>query len=180
MGFKISHWFSLFIITTAVYLAIYVTVHQSIRLFTNDPQIQISEDIANTLAKGADAQNVLPYAIDLSQSLTPFVIVYDSEGQVVSSTAVLNGETPKLPQGVLDYAKAHGQNRITWEPQKGVREAIVVTYFEDKNTGYVLVGRSLREAEKRINLVMQLIAAAWAGTAVLSLVTTMLFVNNTR
>lgn len=54
-----------------------------------------------------------------------------------------------MPQGVLDSAQQHGQNRVTWQPEPRVRSAAVTVPFGGAQPGYVLAGRSLREVEQR-------------------------------
>jgi len=89
---------------------------------------------------------------------------------VLYSNTQLHGKTPKLPQGVLAYTKAHQQDRLTWEPQAGVRIAAVVMYYHGLNqTGYILVGRSLREIEKREQMLTVQVVAGWLITLFASL-----------
>ena len=131
---------------------IYVAVQQNYRQNANDPQVEIAEDLATAMAAGAPPQNVGTPGFDLSQSLAPYVAVFDSTGKTLAYTATLNGNPPSLPSGVMDYAKTHGEDRFTWQPKAGVRHAVVLTYFADptgKTTGYVMAGRSLREVELR-------------------------------
>jgi len=139
---------------TAVIIAlfsgmVYAAVQQDLRQTANDPQIEISEDLGQAMAAGADPANIGSPNFDLSQSLAPFVAVYDASGKVLAYNATLNANAPSMPSGIFDYTKQHGQDRFTWQPKPGVRQAVVVTYFNDKASGFVVVGRSLREIEKR-------------------------------
>lgn len=170
-----KRWIPLAVAISAIYFAVYVITQQTIRVSANDPQIALSEYIANEIAVGRNAENFLPFHTELSQSISPFVIIYDGDGHVILSTATLYGEMPQVPEGVLMYAKTNTQNRITWQPQKGIREAIVVTYFKGKTSGYILAGRSLRETEKREDMALKLSALGWIGTLFASLVATFLF-----
>jgi hypothetical protein len=65
------------------------------------------------------------------------------------------------PQGVFDYTDEYTVNRVTWEPRSGSRFAIVVYKYIGKDSGYVLVGRSLREIEHRQVQLAPLIIGAW-------------------
>ena len=47
---------------------------------------------------------------------------------------------------------------MSWEPAKDVREAAVVVKYKN---GYVVVARSLKEVEKREDLVFKFAAIAW-------------------
>ena len=156
---KINVFAALAAVITLLLGALYLIEKTSLRLSANDPQIQISEDITNYLSKGADVENVMPKStVDVSKSLAWVLITYDDSGLVKSSNAVLNGQTPDLPKGVLDHARGNGQNRITWEPQKGVRLAAVITRYDN---GYVLVGRSLRDVEERYMLLGKMVGISW-------------------
>jgi hypothetical protein len=128
------------------------------------PQIQMAEDAADALAQGAVAESLLPPHIDVGKSLAPFVIVYDDTGQVVASSGLLHGKVPSLPAGVLEYTRRRGQDRVTWQPENGVRVAAVVARFQGANAGFVLAGRSLREVEKRETQTELVAGAAWVAT----------------
>ena len=197
---KLRFWLPQALVVTLLCGLIFAVNQQNLRQSANDPQIQISEETASNLSNNPnhpltiipnndpDNQNITKedQTIDLSKSLAPFTIIFNSFGQPISSTAKLNGQTPIPPKGVLDYAKNHRQNKITWEPQKGVRLAIVVTYFTEKNsgspldTGFVLAGRSLREVEKRENNLLYMIGLGWIATLTLSLISTLIFLPNKR
>ncbi len=137
-----------------------VAVQQSLRQSANDPQIQAVE----SLVKATTTPKVEP--IDISTSLGTFFIVVDKDLKPIAYSGMLDGKTPVPPAGVFDYVKTHGENRVTWEPKKGVRIAAVIMKMNGENTGYALVGRSLREVEKRETLLMQLCLAAWVASMV--------------
>lgn len=161
---KVKIWIPLVLILTAVCALIYATGQQLYRQNANDPQIQLSEDIASSLSKGDKPESFISNAfkIDISKSLAVFAIIYDNNLNEVISNASLDGKTPVLPKGVLSFAKEHRQNRITWQPKEGVRIAAIVTRFDgNTNKGYVLVGRSLREIEKRENQLLLRIGLTW-------------------
>ncbi|HLC44577.1 MAG: hypothetical protein A2722_00865 [Candidatus Doudnabacteria bacterium RIFCSPHIGHO2_01_FULL_50_11] len=96
--------------------------------------------------------------------------IYDDSGVPIASSGHLDGALPRLPQGVLDYARAHGENRVTWQPLTGVRVAAVVTRYSGQASGFVLAGRSLREVEAREGQLAMFSLAAWAGSLVLTLI----------
>ncbi|MFZ2804370.1 MAG: hypothetical protein WA001_04040 [Patescibacteria group bacterium] len=129
---------------------VYIVVQQGLRQSANDPQIQLAEDAATAIEQGKQPSDFLPtQTIDIATSLAPFVTVYDDNGQPVVTSGNLKEAPPTLPAGVLDYVKAHGEDRITWQPQPGVRIAAVITRVTSGLPGYVLAGRSLREVETR-------------------------------
>lgn len=169
--FKI--WLPIAIVTTALCALVYGVVQQSLRQGANDPQIQLAEDGAATLTNGQAIQAVVPTTtVNVARSLAPFVMVFDAQGQVVASSGDLHGQPPSLPFGVLDNAMENGENRVTWEPETGVRIAsVVVPYTVNGSTGYVLAGRSLREVEDR-ELQTELYAGAvWVAALFGTLVT---------
>lgn len=128
----------------------YLTAQQNYRLNANDPQVQLSEELIKALEQGAPPEALLPQAqTDIALSLQPFGIIYSATGTPAASSAALDGKTPELPKGALLAADKTGDSLVTWQPQKGIRIAAVIKKYKG---GYVLVGRNLREAEKRIGL----------------------------
>ena len=152
MNFNVVHrWLPLAFIATALSGLIYLSVQQVLRQSANDPQIQLAEDLAARLIQGQPVSSLVQLApVDMATSLAPFVIVYDEQGKVLGGSGQLGGTAPQVPAGVLAAARARGENRLTWQPKPGVRNAIVVTHFSSQTqSGFVLVGRSLREVEIR-------------------------------
>ncbi len=158
-------------IVTLIFGTIYVSVHQSLRQGANDPQIQLAEDVARALSGGATPSSIVsnPNSIDIQKSLAVFVIIYDDQGNPVVSSGTLNGIVPKPPKGVFDYVRQYGEDGITWQPQPDVRNATVITRFKGAQSGFVLVGRSLREVEIRANRLGQFVLLGWLGSVVLIL-----------
>lgn len=145
-------------------LAMYATVQQALRSSANDPQLQIAGDAVIQLEDGTDAATVVgSYQADMSRSLSPFLIVYDSNGQPIASSARLNGHTPTPPAGVFRYAFERRQNVLTWQPQVGVRIAAVIQPFAGPHPGFVLAGRSLRVVEDREATTVKMVGLAWLG-----------------
>lgn len=138
--------------STAISGLIYISVQQVLRQSANDPQIQIARDLAENLQNGKTAQEIIGQVqVDLSKSLATFIIIFDDVGKPIASQAVLDGRIPTPPAGVFTYTKQNKQDRITWEPKPNIREAAVLVRFEGSNPGFILVGRSLSEVEKRIS-----------------------------
>jgi hypothetical protein len=167
----LRQWLPIAAVTTAFCMLVYVAVQQDLRHSANDPQIQMAEDGANALAQGGTAEAVLPSThIDIAQSLAPFLIVFDSQGNPVSSSGLLRGRMPRPPAGVFRYVQQHHEDRITWQPEPAVRIASVIVEYAGSNAGFVLAGRSLREVEKRESQVGLEAGAAWVGILGVSLV----------
>lgn len=154
--------FPALLVLTAVSLLVYGAVQQVYRRGANQPQIQRAEDTATALSNNIDLKTVaVTGQLDMGQSLAPFQIIYDMSSNIISSSGVLNGKTPALPSGVLDHVGKYGEARLTWQPASGVRIAAVVVPYSGKISGYVLYGRSLREVEKDIDMLGQMVLLTW-------------------
>jgi hypothetical protein len=152
------------IILTIIFLTIYVTGQQILRIGANDPQIQMAEDAATALANSASPADFMPASrqpFDMSQSLAPFTMIFDSSGLLLESSANLSGKIIVPPVGTFDYAKVHGDDRFTWQPQVDERFAVVLKYYAGAHPGFVLAGRSLREVETREDNLLLLVGLAW-------------------
>lgn len=162
-------WLPLAIATAGLCALVYLSVQQSLRQGANDPQIQMAEDAAASLKAGASIESVVPSAkVEITSSLAPFIMVFDNTGQVVASSAILHGAVPSFPTGVLEYTRQHGEDRVTWQPEAGVRMATVSV---GTGNGFVLAGRSLREVEVREdnmeNYSLLAMLVLWVATLIL-------------
>ena len=162
LGESIKSWLPLALVLTLMSGLVYATVQQNYRQSANDPQIQLAEDLAASLTAG-QVPTTLAFSvkIDMAKSLAPYLIVLDDSGKVITASAILDGEVPVPPKGVLDYTRSHGENRLTWQPQKNVRSAIVVTHYNGPQSGFVIAGRSLREIEKRESQLSTTVFLVW-------------------
>lgn len=143
----------------------------------NDPQLQMARDAAMQIAGGAQPQTLALLGngnVEIDKSLAAFAILYDANGKIVTSTATLAGEAPVLPGGVIESARRAGEDRLTGQPAPGVRIAAVVEPVDGGNKGYVLVGRSLSEVEKRIDDWGKIVLLAWGAGVIIVLVVTWL------
>jgi hypothetical protein len=141
------------------------------RMNAEDPQIQLAEDAARALAQGAAPDAVLPPAkMNLEESLAPFVAVFNDSGGMLATSGLLHGKPPQPPAGVLDFSRQHGEDRVTWQPENGVRMATVTVHFDGVHPGFVLAGRSLRMVEERADNLLKIAALACAVLLAASLV----------
>ena len=160
---KLIKFFLAAAVVTALCGLVYVAVQQNYRQTANDPQIQMAEDAAAALVAGGSASPTIPLgAVDISRSLAPYVVVYDDAGRPVAGSGLLNGRLPTMPSGVLEFARQRREDRITWQPQPGVRSAVVIVRYDGENSGFVLAGRSLREVERREDALFLMVGVAWA------------------
>ena len=157
----INRWLPLALVATGLVGLLYVTVQQNIRLTANQELVRTATDIqlAGDLAFQQDQTGE---KTDVHNSLAPAVILLDDNKKVISSDAALNGKDISPPEGVLEYAKARGENRVTWQPRADTRLATVVLH--KPGSGYILVVKNLREVESQIS---QLLISCVLGLGVI-------------
>lgn len=146
---------------TIIFVVIYVTVQQTYRTGADDPQIQITSDIKSRLHDGKNINQYLNDTINISESLSPFVTLYDAKEKPLRSSGYLNEKPPQLPGGVFDFAKNYGEDRVTWQPQPGVRMAMVVVYTNTFPVSFIAAGRSLQEVEIRESKLVTIVFIGW-------------------
>lgn len=105
----------------------------------------MAKDAATQFKKNGKV--ILPQPVDITKSLEPFEILYNNSGKIVSSSGLLNGNTPQLPVGVFSDVKEKKELRFTWQPQEKTKIAAVMVLADEK--GFVLAGRNLRLVEKQ-------------------------------
>jgi len=153
---------------------IYVAVQQNYRQSANDPQIADIQDVTTALNAGQQL-NLAPDGTNLNTSMSTFIVLFDKDGNTLGSNAVLNGSMPKLPQGVFkSYKNSEPFKTFTWQPEKGVREAVVLGRVS--STGqFVAIGRSLKQIEVREDNLAEMVATGWIFLMLLSLFSTYFF-----
>src|SRR6185503_12796313 len=126
MFIRFVSWLPIGVAVTLMTGMLYAAVQQTYRQGANDPQIQIVTEVAHGLEQGQPVKGLDAAQKDeLATSLAPFVLAYDQDGKLVASSATLDGGEPIVPIGALRETDDGDQNRITWQPRKGVREAII-------------------------------------------------------
>ena len=149
-------------LVTVIMLLIYTTIQQSYRTGLNDPQIQIARDLGRQLEKGRSIDaSVSTDPIDITKSLSPFIVLYDAQGKPLRSNAILDGKMPQLPLGVFEEVKVNGEYDVSWQPRKGIRMAMVIEKTNAAPVQFVAVGRSMIEVEKRTRNMMTMVFIAW-------------------
>jgi len=157
----IAH-FAILMIVTVLCGLIYVTVQQSHRTGANDPQLQIALDLKNAIeANRSTVKWMTDDTIEISKSLSVFETFYNKNGEPVLSTGFLDGQLPKIPKSVLDFTERNQENVVTWQPQSGIRLAMVIESVKSPSIGFVAVGRSLKEVEKREATLVTMALVAW-------------------
>lgn len=168
-----KNWLGYAAVVTLLCLTVYGAVQQSFRQSANDLQYQMAQDVANAINKGADPKSLTgTQQLDLASTLSPYVIIYDTNGNAVGSNITLNGQIPKPPAGALDDARNNGTNSVTWQPRPGIRQATVMMATR---RGYLVVaGRSLRNTEEHIDRLGILVFFGWVASLLVMLVVAVL------
>ena len=172
------------VVVTCVLGVAYAIVQQDYRTGLDDPQIQMAEDGALVLAHGGVPADVVPHSqpFDAEASLAPWIAVFDQNGMPLESSASIGAASLQLPKGLFDTAtwskaKMYYQNgmretRITWQPNAGTRQAVVLVQTADGR--FVASGRNMREVEQRIEHEGEIIFAGWLVTLAALLVASLL------
>lgn len=144
------HWLPLGAALAGLCGIFYLTTESLLRTAQNDPQVQIADDSARSLAAGASPAELVPrYQIDIRESLAPFLAIYDASGTALESSGILGGAPPKLPAGLFEHTRLSGESRLTWQPDAATRIALVVRLVPDTRNWFVAAGRNMREGEAR-------------------------------
>ena len=138
------------------------TIAQMMRSGANQPQIDMVNWYAGELAAGESPADVIPPGyVDLERSLQPFVIFYDDQGQPVVGTGYLDQKLPTPPAGAFDSVRSSGLEKITWQPQRGLRLASVVRRVNGKTPGFLLAARSLQPVEEQKSTLWWMVLGLW-------------------
>ncbi len=161
---------------TLTFFFVFLIIQQTVRLAANELVVQIAHDVSDALGEGAPytAFNT-PRPVNIAHSLSPFAILFDQDGKMLTGSGVLDNEVPRPPKGVFDYVKLHHEERVTWSPKPGVRIALVGVYHTGVNPGFVFAGRSLSETENRIHILLLLTLLCWLTTLVSSFLLSALY-----
>jgi hypothetical protein len=147
-------------------IATFVVAQQQLRSAANHPQVEIAREAAGELSTGANPQSVVNGApVDIASSSDTYLIVVDSNGVLLASSAQLQGRAVIPPSGVFAYVRDHGEDIISWQPAAGVRSAIVVDSF---GGGYVVAGRSLSGTEQAEGALGLWAIVGWAAAVLLA------------
>lgn len=161
---RIVRWAAIAAIVTALFASGYLVMQQIERQGADDAPARLASQLASQLAGGAPGADSTGAGgspsddVDLALSDAAFFVVYDSADRPVSGTGRLDGSLAAIPSGVLDQARRHGTNHVTWQTADGRRFATVEQRVGDT---VVLGGQSLAPTEARIDQLGLLIFVAW-------------------
>jgi hypothetical protein len=181
---RIQWWISFLLscgILTAVVMLIYATVQQNYRQNANDPQVKMAMEIRDRLSEGRSVESFFSGdTVDLSRSLDVFSSLYNAKGEAIRSSGLLDGKLPKLPDGVFDFVRQHGEERVTWQPRASVRMAMVLLRTGTPTVGFIGVGRSLKEVEVREGNLLRMVFSCWVIVMILAGMIALLWVRISR
>ena len=159
-------WILLSGLATVAAFAAFIVFQQQLRGAANHPQVELARAAAGNLNAGANPQSVVNGApVDIASSPDTYLIVVDTNGALLASSAQLEGRAVIPPPGVFAYVRDHGEDMISWQPAAGVRSAVVVDSFHG---GYVVAGRSLTGTEQAESALGIWAIFGWAAAVLLA------------
>jgi hypothetical protein len=159
-------WVVVAFLVTFTSLLVYVTAQQVLRLGANEMPAELAAETSINLENSKSPLDAVPAEItDISKSPGTFAMVFDKDKNLIASSAVMGIDEPAYPREVLDYVDKNGEDRVTWQPQKGLRFATIAVKAGDK---YIVAGRSLKETEKLIATIGKLVFYAWLACMIFS------------
>lgn len=149
-------------LVSVVCAGVTVSLFRTYRSAAQEPQGQIAESVVKLLALDVAPSEIVVGVdkTDIRTSAAPWVVIYDAHTAPLASSALLDNAVPHIPEGVFTYAKSAGENRVTWQPDQGVRHSIVVMPAGDEY--FVVSGRSLSETETELGRLYKQLAIVWA------------------
>lgn len=148
----VLQWAPLAVVILSFFGAGYMATEYVIRSSAYDPQIQIAEDFARALASGEDVKKLVPDAqVDIANSLASFIVTYGDDFKPTKSSGNHDAQIPTPNKSVFDSAKTNSQHSMEWEAYDNINVAIVMRRYEGAQSGYVMVGRNIREINRRVS-----------------------------
>ncbi|HEY6736902.1 MAG TPA: hypothetical protein VI322_04270, partial [Candidatus Saccharimonadia bacterium] len=111
----IKGWLPLGVGLTLTFGTVYLVGQQLYRQSAYDPQLQRARDATLGTIDGP--------VVDMAASLAAFQTNVNQDRRILGTTGQLDGVSVLPPAGVFDYARAHSENHLTWQPRAGVRLA---------------------------------------------------------
>ena len=149
------------LVITILFGVIYIGIQQVFRTSANDPQIELTREVATRLQQGKPVDSFFSTdTIDIEHSDMPFLEVADALGNPIRSTGLLKGKMPQLPSGVIEYVMKNGEDGVTWQPYRNVRMAMIIQKISSSSQ-CVIAGRSLTETENRVSGLSKMLGIGW-------------------
>lgn len=156
---RIIGWLAATIIITLSFGSVYVTLQQFGRHLANAAPAAAAAARVQQAGSGPTTEPPL----ELTANSGIFVMVFGDDNKPLSPTVVLHGTPPAIPAGVLEAAKTLGSDAVTWQPEPGLRMAVVARQAPG---GVVVAGQSLTPFEDSDRMSQLFLAAGWVGSMV--------------
>jgi hypothetical protein len=159
----------LFEAVVILYGIIYLLAQQDMRRSANEALMQYAAGAMKKMDAGMPVQEAMNEfePVDIERSLSPYMIVYDSNRKVIAGNGLLHGKVPVPPNGTFAYAAQNGPHRMSWQPGPGTGSAVILyPCVVDGQQGYLLTGRSMREVEQRERTLAMYVATCLAITLI--------------
>jgi hypothetical protein len=138
------------------------------RLSANEAPEQLAVATKLKLQSGKSLDSIIPTdKVNLSKSLDSFFMVFDTNKRLKASSGVMGDTEPPFPQSVLDNISQSHEDRITWQPQPGLRFATVALKYSN---GYIVAAHSLQETENVIGKITTLVFTLWFSCLIVSVI----------
>ncbi|WP_284974842.1 hypothetical protein [Arthrobacter sp. efr-133-TYG-104] len=157
---RIIGWVAAAAVVTVVFCSVYIAFQQSGR---RSADIAPAAAAASAIQMPGTSVSSVP-RLELTPESGVFVIVYGSDDTPETGTATLHGVLPTVPAGVLDTARRSGADAVTWQPEPGLRLAVVARSSQGK---VVVAGQSLAPYEATDIRVMVYLMLGWFGCVLL-------------
>jgi hypothetical protein len=152
-------WVAATIIITLIFGSVYATLQQFGRRLANAAPAAAAAAQVQQWGSGPTTEPRL----ELTADSGIFVMVFGDGNKPASSTVMLHGELPVIPAGVLETARTLGSDTVTWQPEPGLRMAVMARKAPG---GVVVAGQSLTPFEDSDRMSQLFLAAGWAGSMV--------------
>lgn len=155
---RLIPWLVSLVVVSLLFGSVYVSLQQIGRM--SDEDVPAALVLAQLNAPNPQALSS-ERPVDLAKGPGTFVNVYRTDGTPVAGSGTLSGSVPRLPQGVIESTVRTGQDRVTWQPQVGIRYAIVARAARDT---VVVAGQNLQPSETRDTRVLLFLGLGWLGS----------------
>lgn len=131
------------------------------------PLARLAEQAVEKLEAGRPIPQVVPGQVnDIVRTPTPYLMVFDPQGNVLASSGSFRGQQPQVPSGLFTFLQGDGWDGAEWQPAPGIRQELAIRRYAD---GFVLAGRPVTSAQDGDPAVRRLIVALWVAALVSTL-----------
>ncbi len=116
--------------------------------------------------------------VNLEIAHNPFVSYYDQDKNLISSSAVIDDQTPTLPENVFDNTMAFSRDYFSWQPKEGVNVAAVAASM-GPDKGIVVIGQKRQVADYHLGRLKKTILIGWL-TGLILLTTSFVLISHRR